>query len=60
MRWLAPDWSIVRWVKHVIYDEDYDDEHEYKDINGHNYHHMNGVVSEIGSEVMPPEIANEN
>ena len=25
MRWLNPDWSIVRWVKHVIYDED-DDE----------------------------------
>ena len=32
MRWLDPDWSIVRFVKSVIYEED--DEH-------HPYHHQN-------------------
>ena len=25
MRWLAPDWSIVRWVKNWISDEDEED-----------------------------------
>lgn len=24
MRWLNPDWSVVRWVKNVIYDEEDD------------------------------------
>ena len=22
MRWLAPDWSIVRWVKHTLSEDD--------------------------------------
>lgn len=30
MRWLNPDWSIVRWVKNVINDEDENAEMEKK------------------------------
>ena len=29
MRWLAPDWSIVRWVKNIINDEEYEGENQY-------------------------------
>jgi len=30
MRWLDPDWSVVRWVKYIIYDEDEHDQYHSK------------------------------
>lgn len=32
LRWLDPDWSIVRWAKHLFSDEDEYDVHD-------QYHH---------------------
>jgi len=70
MKWLAPDWSIVRWVKHMINDEE--EEQLADQYNRHKKHHLhtNGIFSddlandsmgydEVTGDVLAPEISNE-
>ena len=41
MRWLDPDWSVVRWVRDWFSDDD-DEDLDYKHALEHDHMHTNG------------------
>lgn len=54
LRWLDPDWSIVRWIKSIIYEED-EDEHPHSTTNNNNpqyqkksMDHFNNIGNDFG------------
>mmetsp|Transcript_41497 Transcript_41497/g.54617 ORF Transcript_41497/g.54617 Transcript_41497/m.54617 type:complete len:208 (-) Transcript_41497:1788-2411(-) len=41
MRWLNPDWSVVRWVRNIIFEEDDDHHLQHQKAQGH-YNNLDG------------------
>ena len=64
LRWLDPDWSIIRWVKNLIDDEDEDSLPVAKQYHSNGAPHLNDMSApgnEFASEsVMPQDVLPSN